>query len=148
MRYSLEYHYGKAPAFKEYKDPFEEFYLNNTEEYLSQINYKLINIVNEILGIQTKISWSTDYDLIEGKTARLVNLVQQAGGSEYISGPAAQDYLEEDLFEKENIKVVWMDYSGYPEYNQLFPPFEHGVTVLDLIFNEGANAIKFMKSFN
>ena len=145
---TLKQVYGKAPAFKEYKDPFEEFYLNNTEEYLSQINYKLINIVNEILGIQTKISWSTDYDLIEGKTARLVNLVQQAGGSEYISGPAAQDYLEEDLFEKENIKVVWMDYSGYPEYNQLFPPFEHGVTVLDLIFNEGANAIKFMKSFN
>jgi hypothetical protein len=40
-----------------------------------------------------------------------------------------------------------MDYSGYPEYNQLYPPFEHGVTVLDLIFNEGANARKYMKSY-
>jgi len=33
------------------------------------------------------------------------------------------------------------------EYNQLFPPFEHGVSI-DLIFNEGENASKFMKSFD
>jgi hypothetical protein len=40
-----------------------------------------------------------------------------------------------------------MEYSGYKEYNQLYKPFEHGVTILDLIFNEGNNASKFMKSF-
>ena len=39
-----------------------------------------------------------------------------------------------------------MDYSGYPEYPQLFGEFEHGVTVLDLIFNEGPNARQYMKS--
>jgi len=33
------------------------------------------------------------------------------------------------------------------EYQQLFPPFEHGVSIIDLIFNEGENAAKFMKSF-
>lgn len=46
-----------------------------------------------------------------------------------------------------DINVEWMDYSGYPEYAQLHSPFEHGVTILDLIFNEGPNATKFMKSF-
>ena len=40
-----------------------------------------------------------------------------------------------------------MDYSGYPEYPQLHPPFEHEVTVLDLLFNTGADAPRFMKSF-
>jgi hypothetical protein len=40
-----------------------------------------------------------------------------------------------------------MEYSGYPEYSQLYPPFEHGISILDLIFNEGPNATKFMKSF-
>lgn len=35
-----------------------------------------------------------------------------------------------------------MDYSGYAEYEQLHPPFEHGVSILDLIFNEGDNATK------
>ena len=41
-----------------------------------------------------------------------------------------------------------MDYSGYKEYEQLNPPFEHGVSILDLIFNEGSNSTKFMRSFN
>ena len=45
-------------------------------------------------------------------------------------------------------KVEWMDYSNYPEYTQLYPPFEHGVTILDLIFNEGSNAKQYMKSFD
>ncbi len=40
-----------------------------------------------------------------------------------------------------------MDYSGYKGYEHLHPPFEHGVSVLDLIFNEGPNAKNFMKSF-
>jgi len=39
-----------------------------------------------------------------------------------------------------------MDYSGYPEYNQLYPPFEHAVSIIDLIFNEGSQAPKYMKS--
>jgi len=51
------------------------------------------------------------------------------------------------MFSQEGIKLTYMDYSSYPEYEQLFPPFEHGVSILDLIFNEGHNASKFMKSF-
>lgn len=40
-----------------------------------------------------KISNSWDYTLIDGKTERFVDLCMQAGGSEYISGPAAKGYL-------------------------------------------------------
>lgn len=144
---TLKSFYSKSPHFKDYKDVFEEFYLKNEEKYLSKVNFDLIGIINNILGIGTKISWSSDYNLVDGKTERLLNLVQQANGTEYISGPAAKDYVVEDLFKEAGIKLSWMDYSGYPEYNQLYPPFEHGVTVLDLIFNEGANARKYMKSF-
>ena len=45
------------------------------------------------------------------------------------------------------IGVRWMDYSAYPEYHQLYPPFEHAVSVIDLLFNEGPNAWRYMKSF-
>lgn len=37
---------------------------------------------------------------------------------------------------------------NYPKYHQLLNPFGYCVTILDLIFNEGDNATKFMKSFN
>lgn len=139
--------YSKAAYFKEYKDFFEDAYLNATEMYLSEVNMRLITAVNQILGISTPIKWSHDFDLVEGKTERLLGLCKSLEATTYISGPAAKDYLDESIFLRDGISVEWMDYSGYPEYTQLFPPFEHGVTVLDLIFNEGPSAINFMKSF-
>lgn len=144
---TIQQSYSKAPYFKEYKDIFEKFYLNNTEEYLSQINFQLIKIINQILGIKTVIKWSSDFDLVEGQTEKLLGICKQAGADIYLSGPAAKDYFDEKLADQEGIQVEWMDYSGYPEYNQLHEPFEHGVTILDLIFNEGPNATKYMKSF-
>ena len=89
-----------------------------------------------------------DYGVAEGKTERLVNLCKQAGATDYLSGPAAKDYIEEEVFRRECIALYYMDYSGYPEYNQMFPPFEHHVSVIDLIFNEGPNARKYMKTFD
>lgn len=145
---TISQNYSKAKYFKEYASVFEEFYSNCTETHLSQINYSLIKIINEILGIKTKITWSSDYELIDGQTEKLLGICQQAGAGIYLSGPAAKDYFDEDLAKEMDIKVEWMDYSGYPEYQQLHQPFEHGVSILDLIFNEGPNATKYMKSFN
>ena len=144
---SIRHSYSKCPFFADYKNIFEELYVNCDEELLSFINYRFIIVINKILGITTKISWSNDYELVDGKTERLVGLCKSAGATDYLSGPAAKDYIVEDFFEKENIKLHWMDYSGYPEYDQKYPPFEHGVSILDLIFNEGPNFQKYMKSF-
>ncbi len=80
------------------------------------------------------------------KTQRLLYICKSVGATEYLSGKKAGNYIEEELFKKENILLTWMDYSGYPEYGQLYPPFEHGVSIIDLIFNEGPRAVKFMKN--
>ena len=144
---TIKQFYKNAPYFNEYRDLFEKLYTEcANEELLCNVNYKFINAINQILGITTKISFSQDYGLVDGKTERLVDLVQKAGGTEYLSGPAARDYIQAELFDAAGIKLSWMDYSGYPEHPQLYPPFEHGVSVLDLIFNCGPNARKFMKN--
>jgi hypothetical protein len=88
-----------------------------------------------------------DYNPGAGKTERLVDLSKQAGATEYISGPMAKEYLQEELFVKEEIALRYIDYSSYPEYKQLSPPFDHQVSIIDLIFNEGPEAPKYMKSF-
>jgi hypothetical protein len=139
--------YAKATYFKKYRDMLEDLYLGGSDEYLSRINHAFMGAINNILGIDTEISWSADYDLAGDKTERLVRICKQAGGDQYVSGPAAKGYLDESLFVAEGISLHYMDYSGYPEYDQLFPPFEHSVSILDLIFNEGADAPKYMKSF-
>ena len=139
--------YSKAKYFKDYKDIFEELYLTCDEEYLSEINYKFITTINEILGIKTKLRWSSEFELVDGQTEKLLGICKDCNADIYLSGPAAKDYFNEELAKQENIKVEWMDYSGYKEYEQLNPPFEHGVTILDLIFNKGDRAKEFMKSF-
>jgi hypothetical protein len=144
---TIAHNYARAAYFRAYDEIFEELYLNTAEVYLSEINYKFIRKINEILGINTKISWSWDYKFEGSKTEKLLSLCKSAGATEYISGPTAKDYLNDELFKKENIKLAWMDYSNYPEYRQLYPPFEHQVSIIDLIFNAGPGAIKYMKSF-
>ena len=90
-----------------------------------------------------------DYDLsIIGNTGKLIHLYKQAGGNTYLSGPTAKEYMDVKLFEDEGITVEWMDYNRYPEYNQLYPPFEHKISIIDLLFNTGENAKNYIKSFS
>ena len=139
--------YNKAPFFNEYREIIKNLYFEKEEKYLCEVNYKFIRTINNILGIKTKLSFSTDYKLIDGKTEKLIDLIKQTNGTEYISGPAAKNYIDETLFANANIKLSWMDYSNYMEYNQIYPPFDHNVSIIDLIFNCGKDSMKYMKSF-
>jgi hypothetical protein len=143
----INQNYSKAEFFREYKDFFSELFLKCNFTFLSDANFHFIKGINEILDINTNIRWSSEFNLIDGQTEKLLGICKDLNATEYISGPAAKDYLDESLFEKENIKVSWMEYNNYKEYKQLNAPFEHGVSVVDLIFNEGANAKQFLGSF-
>jgi len=144
---ALKYNYSKARYFKEYEGRIRKLYEEcSSELFLSKVNYRFITGICSLLGISTKISWSSDYDLADGKTERLVQLVKSAGGEYYLSGPAAKEYIIPKLFEEENIELDWMSYEGYQEYPQLSEQFEHGVSVLDLIFNTGEHARDYITS--
>jgi hypothetical protein len=136
--------YSKAAYFHQYKTQFEELYLEDNETFLSQINYKFIVLVCEILNIDTNLSWSKDYEIVGEKSERVLNICCQLGATTYISGSAAKDYLDESIFKDRNIEINWMDYTNYLEYSQLFDGFEHGVSVLDLIFNLGDEAKNYI----
>ena len=144
---SLQTNYGKATKFKECKDFIFNIYEQASRlDYISEINYTFLNEINKFLKISTKISFSTDYNIGDGKTERLINICKQSNSNIYLSGPSAKNYIDEALFTKNNINLEWFDYIGYKEYEQLYPPFEHGVSILDLIFNTGEDAYKFLKS--
>ena len=145
---TIVHNYGKAPYFNQYKEVFEKIYLGNQETLLSKVNYNFITAVCGVLDIKTKFMWSSEFELLEGKTERLLDICKKRNATKYISAPAAKAYMDVALFENEGIAVEFMDYSGYPEYNQLFGEFDHAVSIIDLIFNEGPNASKFMKSFS
>ena len=143
---SLYHAYSKSPCFSQYAPRIEEVYQQASDEYLSHVNFRFIQAVCGILGIDTTITWSMDYEATGRKSERLVSICTQAGATEYLSGPSARAYLNERLFEAAGVDVIWMDFQGYPEYDQLHPPFEHQVTVLDLIFHTGTKALDSMLS--
>lgn len=142
---SLVQHYQRAACFVEISGWLKPIYLESRFDRLSDLNRCLIDVVCSYLGIETVISDSAGYRLAEGKTERLVSLCLQAGATEYVSGPAAREYIDATMFADAGIKLSWFDYSGYAPYPQLWGAFEHRVSVLDLLFNCGKSARKFMK---
>jgi len=143
----LKSHYSAAPHFRHFKDVLEDLYLGCEETRLSAINRRFLDRICGILGIATRITWSMDYRVVEGKTERLASLCAQAAAAVYVSGPAARGYLETGRFEELGMRVEYMEYSGYPEYEQLHPPFDHHVTILDLLLNTGPAAPRYMLTF-
>jgi hypothetical protein len=144
----LKQNYKGARCYNEVIDWIEKLYEDCNFEYLSQINRYFIENINQYLGISVEIISSDQFELAEDKTERLVNICKELGASDYFSGPAAKIYMDEAKFENENIRVNYLDYSGYVEYEQLNGAFEHGVTIFDLIFNcgsESKNYLKFIK---
>lgn len=142
---TIKHNYGKAPYFTDYADQISDLYLNHDDDNLTIINQQFILTICHILNIQTPITDSSTYTTSNDKNKRLVDICKQAGATDYYSGPAAKGYLDIDLFNVEGINVHFVDYSNYPEYPQIHPPFIHSVTVLDLIFNTGQSATQYMK---
>lgn len=142
---ALTQNYRRAPHFDEIATWLEPLYLAESYTHLSPLNRRFIEAVCDYLGIKTIIRNSWDYTLLDGKTERLADLCAQAGGTEYISGPAAGGYIVESVFNELDVKLTWFDYSGYPEYPQRWAEFTHGVTILDLLFNCGKDAPSYMR---
>lgn len=141
---SLSLSYARAAQFATMREQIEPLYRTRFDT-VSELNRHFLEAICGILAIKTPITNCWDYQLIEGKSERLADLCVQAGATVYVSGPAARDYLDEAVFSERGIAVEWFDYAGYPEYPQLWGDFVHGVTILDLLFNCGRDAAKYMK---
>ena len=137
--------YRRAPHFDAIARWLEPLYLAQDHSHLSSLNRSLIEAICRYLGIGTLIRCSSDYTLIPGRTERLADLCLQAGASDYLSGPAARDYLDEAVLREQGIALHWFDYGGYPPYPQQWGTFNHAVTILDLLFNCGPEAARYMR---
>ncbi len=142
---TLAQNYRRSAFFDEIAAWLEPLYLADSHSHLSPMNRRFIEAICAYLGIRTVINNSWDYPMFDGKTERLADLCVQAGAAEYISGPAAKDYIDENVFQERGIKLTWFDYAGYPIYPQLWGDYCHGVSILDLLFNCGKNSVSYMR---
>lgn len=142
---TLQQTYAKAPYLPLFRDLLDRLYRNVPGPFLSDINRAFISSFCDALGISTRLTSSMDYVLTaEDPTDRVVELCVQAGATEYLSGPAAKAYLDEAAFVRAGIRVRYIDYSRYPEYPQLYPPFDHAVSIVDLLLMTGPQAATYL----
>lgn len=144
---TLTHAYKKAPYWGLTEPWLQRLYERAAQlTMLSEVNFLFLQEISKRLEINTKFHWSSDFLLAEGKSERLLEICKQLGAAEYVSGPAAKDYLDSSIFQRTGVSVSWADYSGYAEYDQLYPPFSHGVTVIDLLVHTGPEARSHLKS--
>lgn len=137
---TIYHNYKKSPFFNEYRDFFEEIYTKKWTN-LSELNqHCIIKISHDILGIKTAFGDSRLHKAEGAKQDRLIDLLVKAGATKYVSGPSAKSYIDPHVFNRAGIELVFKEYAGYPEYPQAFPPFEHFVSIVDLLMNTGPAA--------
>lgn len=137
---SIEHAYRKAPCFAEHGPTVAELYRRaEALELLTDVNLLFTAGLCGILGIDTPLVPSSHYPAEGQKTDRLLSICLAAEADAYLSGPSASAYIEPVKFQDAGITLEWMNYSPYRPYLQLHGEFMMGVSILDMIFNLGAD---------
>jgi hypothetical protein len=141
---AIQQSYSKAPHFEQYLPLLETFFQRH-DEFLADFTIDFtVALARELGNTHTRFMRSSEIGGINGqKTDRLIQILQAVGATHYISGPSAQDYVEQEKFDKSGITLEYMQYD-YPEYSQLYPPFDPYVSVLDLLFMTGSEAPRYI----
>jgi hypothetical protein len=88
---------------------------------------------------------SPDLGIGGAGSARVLEIVKKLGGTVYVTGHGARNYLEHEAFERAGVRVEYMDYRRTP-YPQLHGAFNPHVSILDLIANTGRAGLEFIHS--
>lgn len=137
---TLRHCYGKAPHFATYFQRLEQLLLEGPCERLCDLDVALTRAIAGWLGIETPLRLASEFATDGVKDQKLLALVQAVGGDDYLSGPAAQDYIEPSLWAEAGVALRYKDYAGYPDYAQMADSFEGAVSVVDLLFMQGPAA--------
>lgn len=140
---AIQQSYSKAPYFRAYLPWLEEVFSRRPERLVDLTIPLTIEISRKLGNQHTRFMRSSELHVSGQKTARLIEILSGVGATHYISGPSAREYIQEDLFQKAGITLEYMEYN-YPEYLQLYPPFDPSVSILDLMFMTGQTASRYI----
>lgn len=142
----IQHNYKRTPFFFEYKDFFEEIYLGRKWGNLSELNQQTIKAISrDLLNFKTDFDDSRNFDIQGCKSEGVADLARKSGCSTYLSGPAAQDYLDVADFYDSGIDLIWADYSLLKPYPQTATTFDGNVSIIDLLFNVGPQAAEYCR---
>lgn len=136
---SIVTNYSKAPFWDKYSAELSKFYENSYEK-LVDVTIPMICWFRDSLGISSKIILASELDLDESLTSTdlIIEIIEKTDCKTYLSGSMGKDYLGEDKFEENGIKLVYQKF-GHPIYRQVYPGFIENMSALDFMLNNNKN---------
>lgn len=139
---SIEQAYSKSPYWTEITENLNKIY-SPTYEKLNDILKNSLQFFIQSLKIETPIEFSSDYNFKQSKSDLILEICNKFKATKYISGPFGRDYLELDKFKKDNIDIVFDNYT-HPVYHQHSNQFVPYLSCLDLIANYGKRSLEIL----
>lgn len=140
---TLTQSYSKAPYFQQHFPALEQV-LSTPYEKLLDLNLATFRWLTEALEMPWKVQRSSQLGIDGRKTERLVAICQKFKATEYLTGDAARDYLEEDKFQEVGVTVRWHNYD-HPVYDQGRGEFVPYLSVVDLLFRHGPRSREILR---
>jgi len=138
---TLQQSYARARGYEALAASLQSLYEQlATVGELSRINRSFIEYICAALEIRSQLLDARELIADGDRNERLVHICQQLGAHTYVSGPAAQAYLDTHMFKRANIDVEWFEYGPYAPYPQASQTFSDHMSVLDLLLNTGDQA--------
>ena len=138
--------YARAPYFYQIYPIYESIIMKENQSFVDK-NIELIEAFASYLNIQSKrIRLSEILDEFGNKTNLICNIGEKLQASFYLSGTGGGvEYNDGDLMNRRGIKLVYSDFK-HPYYPQLWGEFVSHMSIMDVLFNVGKEAQKFLEA--
>lgn len=142
MHWKKIYHsYANTRYFKKYENFFKSIYEKEWTS-LFELNLKTLQKIIDILGIKVKIIKSSELNVTGTSTEKLVNLCKAVEADTYVSGIGGRNYMEENLFRKNNIALEYQNYTAKPYSQRLSDSFIPDLSIIDMLVNVGPECVQ------
>jgi hypothetical protein len=149
---TIELAYKKSPYFDMYYKEIT-YLLSQKNDFLSNYNINIITQLSKLLKIETKFLQSSllhENSEFENTEKKIIDLIRFAGCNEYLSGKGTGSarYINEEDFNRENIKLYWQEYTELPYKQQWGQNFIPKLSIIDLMFNIGPYTSNYFDNAN
>ena len=132
--------YRNSKYFLEVKNFLQPYY-NNYYEKLYLFSSEITVQISKKLGLKTKFSFSSDSKSKLHRSGKIFDICKKKNAKTYITGQGSKNYLDNDKFMNEGIKVKYL--KPKLAYQQTKDHFTPELSILDYLFHNGFK--KFLK---
>jgi hypothetical protein len=133
---TLLMNYKKASYFNRYADFFAQYYAQEGDSLADFVNASFHFFLNE-LDIAPSVRKLSELGVASHKQELIIDLCKTTGCDEFVFGALGKDYADEETFKNNSIAIVFQEYR-HPRYQQLWGEFVPYMSVVDALFNLGA----------